>query len=281
MSKLRIDFHKGGYYHITNRTASGLILFNDDQDYQAFDKRLEHYAKECNLTIIVKSLMPTHYHLLVRQDGEVTSSKFTQKLSISYFKFYTKRYNHHGAIFGQRFRAIEITDIFQMRNTCCYIHANAYKAALVDKPIDWQYGDLALFYSEDFWIKQTDEYLLESFGSLEGFTEAFEIYLSAMQLFQSPIIHKQKNNPEKQNKKARNKYQKEVNLNMVPQKLDRKINDLKVGEQFYKYESLFLKSGVKVLNNSKKMSSYRLVDSVAPVEKRNKNLNNCNPSSYG
>lgn len=281
MSKHRINFQKGGYYHITNRTASGLVLFIDDQDYQAFDRRLEYYAAECNLTIIAKSLMPTHYHLLVRQDGEINPSKFTQKLSISYFKFYTKRYNHHGAIFGQRFKAIEITSVFQMRNTCCYIHANAYKAELVDNPMDWLYGDLALFYNKEFWLKQTDAYLLESFDSLAGFIEAFETYLKAMQLFQAPTFQKKKNYPKKKNRKPNNKKIQKGKPSGVVQLEGHKNNKMEVGESPVQYERQYCKIGFGTKQNGQKKYVYIMGNQCNYIKKITYDLKNYNPSSYG
>ena len=233
MSKLRIEFQKGSYYHITNRTASGLILFNDEHDYLAFSTRLDRYAEECNIEIIVKSLMPTHYHLVIRQDGDITASKFLQKLSISYVRFFAKRYNHHGAVFGQRFSATEIVDIYQMRNTGCYVLANAYKAELVDNPLDWQYDDLALFYSKEFWESQIDDYLLESFGSLEGFKERFEVYIDRIKLFRSPVIHREpRYDVESQNINVKKKQVKKSVKQSRQSKAE--VLSLEVSERYFK-----------------------------------------------
>jgi len=184
----KVQFEKGSYYHLMNRTPSGVLLFRDMDDYILFDKRATAYADECGFVIITRCLMPTHYHFLVRQDGDITPSKFMQKLSISYVNSYRHKYGHHGSLFGHRFGVVEILDRYQMSNTCLYIQVNGYEAGYVENPIDWPAGDLALFMSDKFWQTQTDPYLLDSFGSLEGFKEAYNDYMEKL-ISRKLIIH--------------------------------------------------------------------------------------------
>ncbi len=184
MPRRKIEFTKGGYYHLTNRTSSGELLFREMEDFFIFDMRASAYAEDSNIKIIAQCLMPTHYHLLIRQDGDITATKFIHRLSVSYSKIYKKRHAHHGSLFGSRFSATEINSVIQMYNTCCYLHANSFEAGLVDNPLDWPAGDLSLFYSEEFWAKGTDPALLECFGSLAGFKAAFENYLQIIKVKQ-------------------------------------------------------------------------------------------------
>jgi len=173
----KIEFNKGSYYHVMNRTSSGIELFKDLEDYAVFDERMQYYAKKCDIKIIVKSLMPTHFHFLLKQDGDISLGKFIQRLSISYGRIYHKKYNYHGSLFGHRFKVKEIGDVFHMRTVSCYVCANAWKAGLVDNPLDWPGDDLALFYSDEFWLNNPDKFLLEAFHSKVGFKKQFEAYL--------------------------------------------------------------------------------------------------------
>ncbi len=177
MSKRKLQFTTGGYYHVMNRTSSGIELFRDKKDYDFFLEKIDYYAVDCQIEIIAKCLMPTHNQILVKQDGEISTNKFIQRLSIAYSWYYRRRYGHHGSIFGGRFKAVEIADRHQMRIVCCYIHANAWKAGLTDNPLDWEAGDLSLFYSEDFWDKNPDPFLSEAFASANEFKKLFEAYL--------------------------------------------------------------------------------------------------------
>lgn len=177
MSKRKLQFTQGGYYHVMNRTPSGIELFKDKEDYNYFLKLIENYAEDCEIKIITKCLMPTHYHILIRQQGETSVAQFIHRLSIAYCWYYRKRYKHHGSIFGGRFKAIEIVDSNQMRTVCCYIHTNAWKAGLVDNPQEWEAGDLALFSSSYFWENNLDPFLSEAFTSKDHFNAFFKAYM--------------------------------------------------------------------------------------------------------
>jgi len=177
MSKRKLQFCKGEYYHVMNRTSSGTELFKDDKDYKLFLEKMYFYAEDCKIRIIAVTLMPTHYHIILKQNNNIGVDKFIHRLSISYTWHYRKRYKHHGSIFGSRFTAVLIVDSQQMRTVCSYVHANAWKAGLVDNPLEWDAGNLSLFYSKDFWDENQDPFLLEAFSSNKDFKNFFNAYL--------------------------------------------------------------------------------------------------------
>ncbi len=85
--------------------------------------------------------MPNHYHLLLRQDGETPAGKVAQSVFNAYAKAYNKRYDRGGALFQDRFRAVQVDDEPYLIHLCCYIHANPAKAGLVTRSEDWPYSN--------------------------------------------------------------------------------------------------------------------------------------------
>jgi len=69
------------------------------------------------------SLMPNHFHLLVKQlkDGGIT--KFMKKVGGGYANYFNKKYNRKGHLFDQ-FRAVHMKTDEQLRNVFTYIHCN-------------------------------------------------------------------------------------------------------------------------------------------------------------
>jgi len=71
----RPGFVSGGFYHIYNRGAHRDSIFREEDNCLFVLRKIKHYAKQLNLTLIAYCLMPNHYHLLVRQFvGRVTAS---------------------------------------------------------------------------------------------------------------------------------------------------------------------------------------------------------------
>ncbi len=131
----------GGFYHIYNRAARQGSLFQERTNYLFVIARLQHYSRLLAVRVIAYSLMPTHYHLLLRQDGEASAGLLPQRVFNSYTKAYNKRYNLTGTLFEHRFQAKAILQTSHLLHLCRYIHANPVKDGLVDNPADWLYSN--------------------------------------------------------------------------------------------------------------------------------------------
>ena len=75
-------------------------------------------------------LMSNHFHLLVREQKEGGISKFLEKLSTAYSKFFNKKYERTGSLFEGRFRAAHVDSDEYLKYLFSYIHLNPVK--LVD-----------------------------------------------------------------------------------------------------------------------------------------------------
>jgi hypothetical protein len=57
-----LTWQKGMYYHIYNRGAHQTSIFREPGNYLFVLSKIREYSKANHLSMIVYSLMPTHYH---------------------------------------------------------------------------------------------------------------------------------------------------------------------------------------------------------------------------
>jgi putative transposase len=136
-----IQWEAGNYYHIYNRGARGKSIFRDKTNYLFVLDKMRHYSKALNLTFISYTLMPTHYHFCLRQDGEKPAGLLPQRVFNSYTKAYNKRYLQSGTLFEGRYHAKPVETENYLLHLCRYIHANPVKDGLVGDLDDWDYSN--------------------------------------------------------------------------------------------------------------------------------------------
>ena len=134
-------WQQGMYYHIYNRGVSKSTLFREPTNYLYVMEKLQKYSLENLVSVIAYCLMPNHYHLLLRQDGEQPAGKIPQAIFNSYSKAYNLKYSHSGTLFEGRFRAKPVQTTSHLLHLCRYIHGNPVKDGLVDDPADWRWSN--------------------------------------------------------------------------------------------------------------------------------------------
>ncbi len=193
-------FTENAVYHVFNRGVDKRTVFVEDMDYLRFLHQLYHlndedavvnanyYFNPKTMTveslpvkksfktrkrlvdILVFTLMPNHYHLMLRQRVENGITKFMQKLGTGYTMYFNKKNKRIGSLFQGTFKSVPITSNEHLIFLPHYIHTN---------PLSLNYGGLT---SIDFleryrWSSFLDyiggdnfpsiterEYLLEVFG---------------------------------------------------------------------------------------------------------------------
>lgn len=154
-------FVENQIYHIYNRGVEKRDIFLDENDYLRFihdlfefndedsvfnmtyyfnsksreieSKYLEKERKPRKLLveILIFTLMPNHFHLLLKQKKENGIVKFMQKLGTGYTNYFNKKYERVGSLFQGRFKAILVSEEAHFIHLPFYIHTN---------PLDLIYG---------------------------------------------------------------------------------------------------------------------------------------------
>lgn len=110
-------------YHIMLRGLDRTALFYDDEDKREFMDCLSRYKEKYGFSIFAYSLMQNHVHLLLRE-GQVSISEVMKGLSLSYSRYFNKRYDRTGYLFQGRFLSEAIDSAEYLLSVMRYIHNN-------------------------------------------------------------------------------------------------------------------------------------------------------------
>lgn len=149
-------FINRGIYHIFNRGVEKRDIYMDDSDYFRFIHCLFEFNEEgavSNLNyyfnprtmevearyqrntrlkmkrrplveVLVFTLMPNHYHLMLRQLQDHGIVKFMQKLGTGYTNYFNKKHQRVGALLQGRFKAASVSKEPHFLYLPHYIHTN-------------------------------------------------------------------------------------------------------------------------------------------------------------
>ena len=135
----------GGYvYHVLNRANARMTIFDDAEDYEAFEKVLWQAVERSRMRLLAYCLMPNHWHLVVwpRRDGEL--SRFMGWLTLTH----TQRWHAHrhstgsGHVYQGRFKSFPIQEDEHLFAVARYVERNALRANLARRAEQWRWGSL-------------------------------------------------------------------------------------------------------------------------------------------
>lgn len=224
------NFENGGIYHIVNRGVEKRDIYLKPQDYSRFilglefcntsehvdiwnfinkaDKetsdiflsvseklkkqREENKRSDPIVELMAFTLMPNHYHLIVREIRENGISLFMQKIG-GYTTYFNKQYDRVGPLFQSRYKSVVVKDDRQFMNTFVYVHTNPieliesrWKDMQVKnkkKAIDWassyKWSSYKNYLGEKNFSGVTKrDFFLEFFNGANGCKEVVEDWVS-------------------------------------------------------------------------------------------------------
>jgi putative transposase len=179
----RIKYITGEYYHIYNRGVERRNVFLDEADYFRFILGMREFNdinsvfnlhrlqktseikffqdKKPLVKFVCYSLMPNHFHFLLRQLEDGGISKFMQKLGTGYTKYFNKRYERDGVLFQGVFKAKHIPIDEYLLHLSRYIHLNVLSLiepdwvskGVEDKSKAYQFLRRYKWHSLPFWLE--------------------------------------------------------------------------------------------------------------------------------
>ena len=84
--------------------------------------------------------MPTHFHLILRQNEDRGIERFIANLCNGYTRFFNLRHNRKGPLWQNRFGNTLISTQQELIDTTRYIHLNPTTAYLNENPAAWRYS---------------------------------------------------------------------------------------------------------------------------------------------
>jgi len=149
------------YYHIFNRAVGNEKLFFSTRNYEYFLRRMQYYLLPI-ATIYAYSLMPNHFHLLLKiKDTETLIEKYEQKKKRKFVHSQTnlstfvmqqlknwlsgyamainKQNERKGALFIDYLKRISPESTEDLRLVTAYIHRNAIHHHLTSSYGQWRF----------------------------------------------------------------------------------------------------------------------------------------------
>jgi len=120
----------GVLHHVMARGIERRPIFIDDRDRYEFVRRLSDLALEGKLIVYAWSLMPNHFHLLVRT-GKISLSRSMRSLLTGYAGYFNRRHKRHGHVFQDRFKSIICEEEPYFLELVRYLHLNPLRAGVV------------------------------------------------------------------------------------------------------------------------------------------------------
>lgn len=125
----------------------------DDSDYdffllrlkqnlypEKFDKLKIQALPSNSFSLISYCLMPNHFHLLIRQNSDIPTSKLMLKLCSSYSKVFNKKYDYVGHLFQDQFKQVPIYRDEYLKWAISYICQNPKMARLIKDPSGYKWS---------------------------------------------------------------------------------------------------------------------------------------------
>lgn len=118
------------------------FLQRDDVTNIGFENCLEEYfgGGKLRTQIIAYCLMPTHFHVILKQLQDNGISQHMAGTLNSYSHYFNTKYKRLGPLWIGRFKGVLVDNDEQLLHLTRYVHLNPRTAGLVKKAENWPYS---------------------------------------------------------------------------------------------------------------------------------------------
>ena len=132
---------EGGYvYHVLNRANARMTIFEDDGDYEAFEKVLLEAVERTGTRLLAYCLMPNHVHLLVTPGSEIGLALTMKSVAQRYTQHVNKLSERTGSLWEGRYRSCLVPTERYVLACYRYIELNPVAAGMVAHARDYRWS---------------------------------------------------------------------------------------------------------------------------------------------
>ena len=121
----------GVLQHVMARGIERRKIFWDDKDRSSFLERLAVILEEIQTQCYAWTLIPNHFHLLLRT-GPTSLSTVMRRLMTGYAVTFNLRHRRAGHLFQNRYKSVVCEEDTYLLELTRYIHLNPLRAKLVE-----------------------------------------------------------------------------------------------------------------------------------------------------
>jgi putative transposase len=125
----RLDV-QGALHHIMVRGIERREIFLSDRDREDLVRRLAEIAPPSGTAIYAWSLLPNHFHLVLRT-GHEPISRVMRRVLTGYAGAFNRRHQRAGHLFQNRFRSVLVEEDPYFFQLVRYVHLNPLRAGVV------------------------------------------------------------------------------------------------------------------------------------------------------
>ena len=129
-------------YHVLNRANRGMNIFHEPADYDAFIKLMRQAQDRLHLPVLALCLMPNHFHLVVRPNGDQDIARWLHWLCTTHARHHHEKFGTFGRLWQGRYKAFLVQDDHYLLTLMRYVERNALRKNLVARAEDWRWGSL-------------------------------------------------------------------------------------------------------------------------------------------
>ena len=146
----------GLVFHVLNRGARRMRLFDDPGDYKSFLALLRRAQDRSSVRCLAYCIMPNHFHLVLWPGADGDLSNFMFWLTTMHARAWQRQRDTrgHGHVYQGRFKALPVCEDSHLLRLSRYVEQNALRAGLVSRAEHWQWSSLAQ------WVDGNDNVVL-------------------------------------------------------------------------------------------------------------------------
>ena len=126
-------------YHVLNRGVGRMRLFDDEDDYAAFERIMEETLALRPMRICAYCLMPNHWHLVLWPENDGDMSRFMQRLTVTHVTRWQQHKHEVGSghVYQGRYKSFPVESDDCFYQVVRYVERNALRAGLVERAEEW------------------------------------------------------------------------------------------------------------------------------------------------
>lgn len=203
----KVQFVETEIYHIYNRGVEKREIFHDETDYFRFLHNLYEFndanpalnvnyyfntdpksvpdfkKREILVEILIFTLMPNHFHIILKQKKKDGIKTFMHKLGTGYAMYFNNKYKRSGILFQGRFKSKIVDRESYYIQLPFYIHSNPLKLnyggpASIDFLEKYRWSSFLDYIGrKNFPSITSRKMILDYFGGEQEYKKAFEKWM--------------------------------------------------------------------------------------------------------
>ena len=130
-------------YHVTNRSAAGVTLFDSRAAYRAFVNLIAEAQAARPTRLLAYCVMPNHWHFVLWPETDHAVERFVGWLSLTHAKRFHRWHGTRGQVYPERYEAVAVQADANLYRVVRCVERNPCAARLASTADAWPWSSAA------------------------------------------------------------------------------------------------------------------------------------------